>query len=308
MSEEHADWTVSDSVGLSAVVNCSARAVESDRPDGLINDPLAARFVHAVRIPTTLPTQVDELKGSGAAGAMVASRFGGIRARVMDDFLLAANAAGVEQAVIFSPGFDTRAYRLDWPSEMDFYEVEQPGLLDLKAKVLREARAEPRCARHAVGVDPRRDEWEFSLRGAGFDATRPTAWVAEGILLYLSAQGEADLFTAVHKLSAPGSRLAMQYIAGGTDPLVRRAHGADRHDRDAGHGHRQRQLEHRTPAGRATRLRAAGWEVRLDSVMDRGLALGVSLYEEFSAVGDDAGIEFPVSDEPDGFLFGTLPR
>ncbi|MFD6465576.1 SAM-dependent methyltransferase [Streptomyces goshikiensis] len=308
MSEEHADWTVSDTVGLSAVVNCSARAVESDRPDGLINDPLAARFVHAVRIPTTLPTQVDELRGSGAAGAMVASRFGGIRARVMDDFLLAANAAGVEQAVIFSPGFDTRAYRLDWPSEMDFYEVEQPGLLDLKAKVLREAHAQPRCARHAVGVDPRRDEWEFSLRGAGFDATRPTAWVAEGILLYLSAQGEADLFTAVHKLSAPGSRLAMQYMP--AELIHWFAEHTALTDTTSTLGTDIGSVNWNTEPRQAApdRLRAAGWEVRLDSVMDRGLALGVSLYEEFSAVGDDAGIEFPVSDEPDGFLFGTLPR
>ncbi|MFD3327792.1 class I SAM-dependent methyltransferase [Streptomyces sp. NPDC058701] len=79
------------------MVNCSARAVESDRPDRLIDDPLAARFVHTVRIRETLPTQVDELERSGAAGAMVASRFGGIRARVMDDFLLAADAAGVDE-------------------------------------------------------------------------------------------------------------------------------------------------------------------------------------------------------------------
>ncbi|NUQ95995.1 MAG: SAM-dependent methyltransferase [Streptomyces sp.] len=308
MSEKHASWTVSDTVGLSAVVNCSARAVESDRPDKLINDPLAAYFVHAVRIPTKLPTRVDELERSGAAGAMVASRFGGIRARVMDDFLLEANSQGVDQAVIFSPGFDTRAYRLDWPSEMDLYEVEQPSLLGLKDKVLREAHAEPRCARHVVGVDPRRDQWESSLHTAGFDITRPTAWVAEGILLYLSAQGEADLFAAIHKLSAPGSRLAMQYMPA---DLIRwfaqRTTLTDTTETlgaDIGSVNWNTEPRQAAPA----RLKASGWEVRLDSVMDRGLALGVSLHEEFSAVGNDAGIEFPVSDEPDGFLFGTLPR
>ncbi|MZF85337.1 SAM-dependent methyltransferase [Streptomyces sp. SID5643] len=308
MSEGHAGWTVSDTVGLSAVINCAARAVESDRPDHLINDPLAAHFVHAVRIRPTLPTRVDELERSGAAGAMVASRFGGIRARVMDDFLLAANAAGIDQAVIFSPGFDTRAYRLDWPSEMDFYEVEQPGLLSLKDTVLHEAGAEPRCARHTAGVDPRQDEWESSLRSAGFDPTRPAAWVAEGILLYLSAQGEADLFTAIHKLSAPGSRLAMQYMPA---DLIHwfAAHTAltdttELLGVDIGSVNWNTEPRQAAPA----RLEAAGWGVRLDSVMDRGLALGVSLHEEFSAVGSDAGIEFPVSDEPDGFLFGTLPR
>ncbi|MFD7833136.1 class I SAM-dependent methyltransferase, partial [Kitasatospora sp. NPDC059803] len=45
---------------------------------------------------------------------------------------------------------------------------------------------------------------------AGFDPERPTAWLAEGLLVYLTADQAAGLLTAVGTLSAPGSRLLLE--------------------------------------------------------------------------------------------------
>jgi methyltransferase (TIGR00027 family) len=60
-------------------------------------------------------------------------------------------------------------------------------------------------------VDLRHD-WPAALRDAGFDPQAPTVWLAEGLLPYLPAQAEIDLFDRVTELSAPGSRLAVEHF------------------------------------------------------------------------------------------------
>jgi methyltransferase (TIGR00027 family) len=48
------------------------------------------------------------------------------------------------------------------------------------------------------------------LRAAGFDASEPTAWLAEGLLPYLPAAGQDLLFERVQRLSATDSRIAVE--------------------------------------------------------------------------------------------------
>lgn len=52
-----------------------------------------------------------------------------------------------------------------------------------------------------------------ALERAGFDSALRTAWVCEGVAAYLDAASIARLLQAVSALSAPGSRLAMSYVA-----------------------------------------------------------------------------------------------
>jgi methyltransferase (TIGR00027 family) len=57
------------------------------------------------------------------------------------------------------------------------------------------------------------------LREAGFDASEPTAWAAEGLLPYLPADGQDLLFERITDLSAQGSRVAVEaFGAGFFDP------------------------------------------------------------------------------------------
>jgi methyltransferase (TIGR00027 family) len=49
------------------------------------------------------------------------------------------------------------------------------------------------------------------LRSHGFDDTAPTAWSAEGLLVYLPPEAQDKLFDNITALSAPGSRLATEY-------------------------------------------------------------------------------------------------
>ncbi|HEY6463526.1 MAG TPA: SAM-dependent methyltransferase, partial [Polyangiaceae bacterium] len=131
-----------------------------------------------------------------------------VRTRFFDDVLLAAAREGVTQVGILAAGMDARAFRLDWPAGTTVFEVERAGVLAHKEKVLASLGAKPRARRVVVEADLRED-WRAALAKAGHDATRPTAFLVEGLLCYLPDEATARaIFAAVASVAAPGSRLA----------------------------------------------------------------------------------------------------
>ena len=70
-------------------------------------------------------------------------------------------------------------------------------------------RARPKCERRVVAADLRGD-WPARLVTAGFEPAEPAAWLAEGLLIYLTADHAAHVLTAVSGLSAPASRLSVE--------------------------------------------------------------------------------------------------
>jgi methyltransferase (TIGR00027 family) len=142
-------------------------------------------------------------------GAVLYAR-GVIRTRFFDDYLAAATAAGCRQVVLLAAGLDTGAFRLAWPSHTRVFEVDLRDVLAFKEMVLGGRAAAPRCERITVPADLRQD-WTDALATAGFDATGPAAWLAEGLLLYLTGDEARRLLTAVTGLSAPGSRLSFEH-------------------------------------------------------------------------------------------------
>ena len=63
-----------------------------------------------------------------------------------------------------------------------------------------------------MAIDLRFD-WPAALKAAGFDPAKPTAWLAEGLLMYLPADAQDRLFEQITALSAPGSRIAAETAA-----------------------------------------------------------------------------------------------
>ncbi len=78
-----------------------------------------------------------------------------------------------------------------------------------KQRVLAAQHAVPHCQRIVLPADLRQD-WPGALTSTGFQATQPTAWLAEGLLIYLAADQAAHLLTTVGELSAPASQLAFE--------------------------------------------------------------------------------------------------
>lgn len=211
MSSEQ-EWDIVSGIGITALAVAAGRAVETTRAEALAKDPYAAHFIEEADSPVPLPTTVAEATAmEGEAGTPGVDTYVAVRTRAFDDYFQRALDAGVTQIVLLAAGLDTRPFRLPWPGGVVVFEIDQPRVLDFKAKVLRKYGATTACDHRPVPVDLRLD-WAAALEKAGFDRARPTAWLAEGLLPYLPPEAEEGLFHEIHRLSAPGSRLAVEYV------------------------------------------------------------------------------------------------
>lgn len=98
---------------------------------------------------------------------------------------------------------------MGWPTGTVVFEIDQPAVIDCKSQTLAGLGAAPTADRRTVSVDLR-DDWPTALRDSGFDPGLPTAWIAEGLLVYLPPEAQDRLFDNITALSAPGSRLATE--------------------------------------------------------------------------------------------------
>lgn len=214
MTRTEADsWDLASSVGATATMVAAARALASRQPDPIIDDPFAAPLVKAVGIDffsRLVDGEVVVASGDAPDAPALLTEVMAVRTRFFDDFFISAAAADVTQAVILASGLDSRAYRLPWPTGTTVYEIDQPRVIEFKTTTMANLGAQPTAERRAVAVDLR-DDWPAALRAAGFDDTAPTAWSAEGLLIYLPPQAQDLLFDNIAALSAPGSRLATEF-------------------------------------------------------------------------------------------------
>lgn len=189
-----------DPVATTGLLVAAIRADEARHAAPLFHDPFADRLAgdigratHAAyRAVTGLATPIIE-----------------VRTRYYDDALARICADGLTQFAILAAGMDARAYRLAWPTGARVFEVDRPAVLAHKAAVLADER--PTCARIPVPIDLA-DDWPAALLAAGLDPTIPTCFLVEGLLQYLDPPFVPTLFTRIHSLAAPRSRLLYDVI------------------------------------------------------------------------------------------------
>jgi methyltransferase (TIGR00027 family) len=206
-------WDLGSSVGATATMVAAARALASREDNAIIDDPFAEPLVRAVGIDffiNLVDGSIDVAAVDDDGSARLLIDVMAVRTRFFDDFFIEATEAGVRQAVILASGLDSRAYRLSWPAGTVVFEIDQPKVIEFKSQALAELGAFPTADRRAVSVDLR-DDWPAALRAAGFDDAAPTAWSAEGLLVYLPPEAQDRLLDNITELSAPGSRLATEY-------------------------------------------------------------------------------------------------
>ncbi|MBD2819030.1 SAM-dependent methyltransferase, partial [Streptomyces parvulus] len=119
-------------MGLTAFLVAAARAIETHRDDSLAQDVYANT--------SCAPPRVRGLAGAHRAGPRRGrqpavgrfARYFGLRTRALDDFLLRSVRTGPRQVVLLGAGLDTRAFRLDWPSQCAVFEIDRTGVLAFK--------------------------------------------------------------------------------------------------------------------------------------------------------------------------------
>lgn len=202
MSPPHpADGADLEPVSRTALWTAASRARESDRADRLFHDPFAAALAGPEGL--ALADHGETLPGG--------QTYLPVRTRWYDDTLADLVSRGTRQLVLLAAGMDTRAYRCAWPPGTTVFELDRPELHARKQAVLDRVRAVPACVRHRVDADLTGD-WVSRLHAAGHRRDRPTLWVAEGLLFYLTEHQARALLTTAARSSAPASLLVADFV------------------------------------------------------------------------------------------------
>ena len=192
--------TTNNSLGSTARWTAAARACESAREDRLFDDPWAyalAGVEGAVWAANRSPDSLTPIV---------------LRTRYFDDFLQRVTwEDSIRQVVLMAAGLDTRAFRLDWPTGTNIFELDQPEVLQEKEQTLHSAGAKANCARKTIAVDLT-GPWKEALIKAGYEASQPSVWLLEGFLFYILTENITQLLDEVNNLSCSGSWLGFDII------------------------------------------------------------------------------------------------
>ncbi|MEO8522470.1 MAG: SAM-dependent methyltransferase [Acidobacteriota bacterium] len=192
-------------VGSTAQWVAANRALETESPEPLYRDPFARALageagfamLGAMRAAIGLPM-------SSAADPYLT-----IRTRYFDDALReAVRDESVRQVVILASGMDTRAFRLEWPEDLVLFEVDRDDVFDYKEPLLGRTGQRPRCDRRVVRADLTH-QWTAPLLAAGFDPARPSAILAEGLVIYLEALEVTSLLSSMRGIACTDSWLGL---------------------------------------------------------------------------------------------------
>jgi len=137
-----------------------------------------------------------------------------LRKRYVEDQTRKAISEGANQVVILGAGFDSLAWRLSKENpEIQFVEIDHPETQKPKANAFQQTSdgsSENLCL---LSVDFTQQSLKEALEDCpDFLRARPTAYVCEGVLMYLDTPDIDKVFEAISQLSGDGSSLLFTAI------------------------------------------------------------------------------------------------
>jgi methyltransferase (TIGR00027 family) len=135
-----------------------------------------------------------------------------VRTRFVDEGLEHALDAGVSQVLVLGAGFDSHAYR--FADELDgarIFELDRPKTLAVKRERVIEALGRLPANVTYVDADLESNDIEIVLKNAGYDFSRLSFVLMEGLTMYLH---EAELRAAFSLVAshAPGSSVVFDFV------------------------------------------------------------------------------------------------
>lgn len=203
------------SASRTAVLVCQARAVADDRlaPEQF-SDPIAVQLLRDDETEAVIRARDDD----APSGVRDRTQWEMLRATAeiivprtiaIDD---AVRGRINPQVVILGAGLDGRAWRMPELAGVTVFEVDHPASQQDK----RERTAGLSAATNSltfVPVDFAQDALDVALSAAGHDAAVPTTLIWEGVVSYLTRADVLATMQLVGRVSAPGSRLVINYQA-----------------------------------------------------------------------------------------------
>jgi len=169
------------------------------------------------------------LESLGSIGTLLLALGNSTRARVryFDDFVAESISRGLEQLVILGAGYDTRAYRiegLNGSSGIRVFEVDHPVTQGVKMEKIKEIFGGLPDHVFYLSVDLATEDLGEKLLGGGYDSSKRTLFLMEGLLMYLPPAAVDRILLFIAGNCGRESRIIFDYypqsVVDGSSDLV----------------------------------------------------------------------------------------
>jgi methyltransferase (TIGR00027 family) len=121
-----------------------------------------------------------------------------VRAKTLDDVVRRFISDHPDAVVLdLGAGLDTRVFRIDPPPTVEWYDIDYPEVIGLRARVV-----PPRAHAHSIGADLTDPDWLGDV-----PSSRPAVIVADGLIAFLTQDGFVSLLNRLAR-HFPGGELA----------------------------------------------------------------------------------------------------
>ncbi len=180
----------------------------------IINDPYADRFV--------IGAGLIKLMGHKLSVWLTQKFVPGFhehlisRTRFIDDLIKKSAASGSEQYVILGAGYDLRAHRLELPSSLKIFEVDQPEVQARKRSKLPKELPNSENVTY-VSIDFNHQSLAEQLLAAGFDQSKSTVFTLEGVSQYITKEA---ITSTIKELAALTQNTSSTFFISYVDELL----------------------------------------------------------------------------------------
>jgi methyltransferase (TIGR00027 family) len=199
-----------------AIIIAWHRFDESQMPEGerICYDPYAVHFLS----PEMLAQYRDPIKlkaGREYLARLIPGLGDSIRARVryFDDVVKQSIDEGLEQLVILGAGYDTRAYRIEGiKDKVKVFEVDHPDTQAVKTEKIEDIFGKLPDHVFYVPVYLATKDLCQRLQTKGYDRSRKTLFLMEGLVMYLSPKAVDEMLAFVVENTSTGSAILFDYF------------------------------------------------------------------------------------------------
>ncbi len=157
------------------------RAEESERPDAIFQDPFARKLAGE--------------RGEQIANAIEFSKTNSwsfvARTYLFDEIILQHVAAKYDMVINLASGLDTRPYRLPFPPQLKWIEIDLPSIVEYKSSMLENEK--PHCQLRRIGLDLSNRKERMKLFKQLAKETEKALVITEGLMIYLTDYEVAEL-------------------------------------------------------------------------------------------------------------------
>lgn len=198
-------------MGVLLIRHSESRRPESER---ICYDPYAIYFINseilewAAKNPEEVKT-MQEQRERFLPGLDNTTR---ARVRYFDDFVKRSIEEGLGQLVILGAGYDTRDIRIEGARKINVFEVDHPATQAVKIEKIKKIFGS--LPDHVVYVpaDLVIDDLGQRLLEKGYDVSKKTLFLMEGLLYYLPPKTVDEILSFIVRKSGKGSSILFDYF------------------------------------------------------------------------------------------------